>query len=1174
MRLKSIKLAGFKSFVDPTTLPLRNNLVGIVGPNGCGKSNIVDALRWVLGESSARQLRGDALVDVIFSGSTGRKPVGQASVELIFDNSEGKLAGNYGQYAEISVRRQASRDGQSNYYLNGTRCRRRDVTDLFLGTGLGPRSYAIIEQGMITRLIEARPDELRVFVEEAAGISRYKERRRETENRIRHTRENMERVADLQDELEKRLVTLKRQANAAERFKELKAQQRDLSGRLLVLGFADLSARRSDQQQLIEVAGNDLEQQRAAQAHSEKELEQLRQLQQNRSEELNQVQQRYYEGGAEIARLEQSVASLNAALKRDSEEQARLAEQSRELERHLHEDSERQELLNTQLQALQQQLKQSEKELAGARQQKHDADQALSDQRDSLKAVDSDQRDSARRCEQLTGRIASLKKRQQQLAGSQKHLQERITELANEDFDQEIRQLRELIETTAGQLDTVKSARETVEEGMQKRQQKRAELAQELDHQRTELQVLRGSHASLLALQQQQLHGEESGRRWLQKQGLESTAQLIEMLTVEAGWEHAVEALLGNRIGARLVASLDTTAGSIDADTSALVLVEERAADSTRNNPLSPKLVQSGASLLFSRVSSSVDFSSLFGDALAVDQLADALNLRDQLRKGQVAVTRNGTVVGQNWLDLPAAGDGAGLLERAAELELLDRKIAEQQLLVQKTQQALQEVETRIAASDAERQRIQQEFQQLQAQQLEQESRLGGLVERQRINGQERLRVATERDQLDQLAKQEEQELVDAQTDLAAAEHQRQSAARLLQPQQQVLAERQQQVARADEQFSRVSARDQGLRRDQQRMELETEQIQRGERRWRDQLESTRQALETVEQRIAQGQQPIIDVENQLQEALNRQQSNTQNLNQARSAMEGLQAQLRKADERFHLAQQKVQQSRDKLEAERLKEQELRVREAALQEQAERDGFDLFKLLPELDESWDEQGLTRQREQLERRITQLGAINLAAIDEYEQVAERKGYLDSQQADLEEALQTMAEVIGRIDRETRGRFRATFDKINGGLQNLFPQLFGGGAARLELVGDDLLDAGVSIIAQPPGKRNSSIHLLSGGEKALTAIAMVFSIFQLNPSPFCVLDEVDAPLDDANVDRFSEMVRKMSDQVQFLLVTHNKVTMEMTQQLSGVTMGEPGVSRLVAVDLDEAARLVDA
>ncbi|MEL0082435.1 MAG: AAA family ATPase, partial [Gammaproteobacteria bacterium] len=643
MRLKSIKLSGFKSFVDPTTLPLRNNLIGVVGPNGCGKSNIVDALRWVLGESSARQLRGDALADVIFSGSSGRKPVGQASVELVFDNSDGSLTGSYGQYGEISVRRQATRDGQSVYFLNGARCRRRDVTDLFLGTGLGPRSYAIIEQGMISRLIEARPEELRNFIEEAAGISRYKERRRETETRIGHTRENMDRVADLQDELAKRLITLKRQAETAERFAKLKERQREIAGQLFTVEFAALTEAAEKQHQLTAAAELELESLTAKLVEQEKSLEQQRQQQATANASLAEVQRTYYEAGAEIAGHEQAVSNAREALQRLQQVSEQLHTQQRELEQHLQEDAGQRE-------QIEQQLAEAEPELARLNAEVDAQQQSLQELQDRHQQITEvretclrDQRDATRRREQESQSVKQLQQRLQRLADAHQRLQQQMQASAETQAEEQIGQLTSRIAALNDQLKTLDQAIDVIDQGRQSRSESCQQLETELDQRRTALQVLRGEHSSLQALQDNAQTDVNSGNGWLQEQGLDQLSPLFNEIQVEPSWQQAVERALGNRLSARLVESM-AVAGKVDIQAaSALVLLERNEPPSSKkagkpNQQLSAK----GHCPLIDKISSQLDLVPLLTGYYAIGNLQQALECRKHLEDGELLVTADG----------------------------------------------------------------------------------------------------------------------------------------------------------------------------------------------------------------------------------------------------------------------------------------------------------------------------------------------------------------------------------------------------------------------------------------------------------------------------------------------------------------------------------------------------
>lgn len=1162
MRLKCIRLAGFKSFVDPTTVNFPSNMAAVVGPNGCGKSNIIDAVRWVMGESSAKNLRGESMTDVIFNGSTSRKPVSQASIELVFDNSDNSLVGEYAAYAEISIRRKVTRDGQNTYYLNGTKCRRRDITDIFLGTGLGPRSYSIIEQGMISKLIEAKPEELRNFIEEAAGISKYKERRRETENRIRRTQENLARLTDLREELERQLERLHRQAQAAEKYREYKAEERLLKARLAALRWRDLDQRVRQRETVIgdqEIAFEALV---AEQRNADASIERLRDGHHELSERFNQVQGRFYSVAGDIARVEQSIQHGQQRL-RQLQDDLKEAERSRlETESHLGHDRTLLATLGEELAMLE---PEQELTLAAAEEAAATLEEAelgmhgWQEQWDSFNTRSAEPR---RQAEVQQARLAQLEASLERLAERQRKLGEERDQLGGDSQDTETCDLDEQVASSELLLEDLQLQERQVVEQLDALREQMQQANQAQQQQQGDLQRLGGRLASLEALQQAALEPGVGAADWLRAQGLEQRPRLAEGLRVEPGWELAVETVLGADLQAVL---LDDFTGlefaALEQGELRLLMAGAQGA--------------SVAGSLLDKVEGSVDLSPWLGQVMPVETLEQALARRGSLGAGQSLVSRDGYWVGRHFLRVSRGGEAqGGVLARGQEIERLGRERLEQEALLEQLDEQLQRLREQQLDLEEQREQLRRRSQD--------ESRQHGELKARLSAGRARA------EQLELRRRRLQEELAELQ-EQRALEHEQLGEARLL------LQEALDLMAQDTEQRELLMARRDTLREGLDRIRQEARQhkdhahqlaVRLGS--LRAQHDSTRQALERLEQQAArlserqeqlnlnleEGEAPLEELRLKLEELLERRMSVDEEMRQARLHMDEADRELRDAERRRTQAEQQSQLLRGQLEQQRLESQGLDVRRKTLQEQLLADGYDLQGVLATLEADASEQGTEQALEQLEARIQRLGAINLAAIEEYEQQSERKRYLDAQDADLVEALETLENVIRKIDKETRNRFKDTFDQINAGLQALFPKVFGGGSAYLELTGEDLLDTGVTIMARPPGKKNSTIHLLSGGEKALTALALVFAIFKLNPAPFCMLDEVDAPLDDANVGRYARLVKEMSETVQFIYITHNKIAMEMADQLMGVTMHEPGCSRLVAVDVEEAMAMVDA
>ncbi|WP_249676271.1 chromosome segregation protein SMC [Pseudomonas abieticivorans] len=1162
MRLKCIKLAGFKSFVDPTTVNFPSNMAAVVGPNGCGKSNIIDAVRWVMGESSAKNLRGESMTDVIFNGSTSRKPVSQASIELVFDNADSTLVGEYAAYAEISIRRKVTRDSQNTYYLNGTKCRRRDITDIFLGTGLGPRSYSIIEQGMISKLIEAKPEDLRNFIEEAAGISKYKERRRETETRIRRTHENLERLTDLREELERQLERLHRQAQAAEKYQEYKGEERQLKAQLSALRWQALNEQVAQREAVIGNQEVSFEALVADQRNADASIERLRDGHHDLSERFNLVQGRFYSVGGDIARNEQSIQHGQQRLRQLQEDLAE-AERSRlETESHLGLDRTLLATLGEELQMLapeQEMTSAAAEEAAAALEESESTMHGWQEQWDTFNQRSAEPR---RQAEVQQSRIQQLETSLERLAERQRRQAEELALLAADPEDAAILELSEQLAGSDLLIEELQLGEEQLIEGLEQVRQHLQQATTGQQQAQGELQRLNGRLASLEALQQAALDPGTGTAQWLRDQQLEQRPRLAEGLRVEAGWELAVETVLGADLQAVLVD--DFNGLDLQGFEQGELRLLNPSADGTRI-----------AGSLLDKVDSPVDMSPWLGQVKPVETLDAALAGRHLLAAGESLISRDGYWVGRHFLRVSRASDAqSGVLARALELENLNLERDEREAALATLEEQLQHLR--------EQQQQQEEHREQLRRQLQEEARQQGELKAQLSAGKAKVEQLTlRRRRLDEeLAELGEQR---------ALEHEELGESRLqLQDALDAMAidneQRELLMAQRDSLRERLDQ----VRQDARQHKDHAHQLAVRLGSLRAQHDSTRQALERLEMQaerlsekreqlslnLEEGEAPLEELRLKLEELLERRMAVDEEMRLAKAALEDADSELREAEKRRTQAEQQSMLIRGQLEQHRMEWQALSVRRTALQEQLHEDGYDLHGVLATLDALANEKEAEEELERINARIQRLGAINLAAIDEYQQQSERKRYLDAQNDDLVEALDTLENVIRKIDKETRNRFKDTFDQINAGIQALFPKVFGGGSAYLELTGEDLLDTGVTIMARPPGKKNSTIHLLSGGEKALTALALVFSIFQLNPAPFCMLDEVDAPLDDANVGRYARLVKEMSQTVQFIYITHNKIAMEMADQLMGVTMHEPGCSRLVAVDVEEAMAMVDA
>ncbi len=1166
MRLSTIKLSGFKSFVDPTTLHLPTNMTGVVGPNGCGKSNIIDAVRWVMGESSASRLRGDSLTDVIFSGSSARKPVSQATVELIFDNTDHTITGEYASFNEISVKRTVSRDGSSNYYLNGTKCRRRDITDLFLGTGLGPRSYSIIEQGMISQIIEARPEDLRVYLEEAAGISKYKERRKETETRIRHTRENLDRLNDLREEIGKQLEHLKRQARQAEQYQGLQEERRVKDAEWKALEFRNLDSRLGGLREALSQEETRLQQLIAEQRDAEARIETSRVRREEAADALSTAQAEVYQVGSTLARLEQQIQHQREMSQRLHKARDETTQALAELGQHISGDEAKLMVLREAVDLAEPQLEQLQEENEIKQEALRDAEAKLADWQARWEAHTRNTSEASRAGEVERTRVDYLDR---QVLEADRRREALSAERAGLDLDA----LAEAFEELQLQHETQKAALDGLTEQVEARKEAVAGLQDrqrtgqtELADIRKQAQAARGRLSSLETLQQAAL-GQEQGAAvaWLKQHGLDSGARVGERLSVESGWENAVESALGQLIEGVLVDAPEDLVGALaELGDGRIALV------SADTSPL-----QVAPTSLAAKVQGPTAIRRLLARLHAADDLEQARALQASLADGDSVITRGGERLGEGWVRVSRSGAAKqGALLREREIVSLREQIDTLQEREAELENRLAGFRDQLLAGEQQREDAQRQLY-LAHRSV---SELGGQLQSQQG------KVEAARTRIDRI----EGELSQLLENLDASREQvREARGRLddavnsmgdLESVKQALESERRQLGDARDRARdaarnvRDSAHSLALTLESQRTQvaslsqaLERMSTQRG------QLDSR---LGELHSQLDEGDSPVHALEAEHQNALGERVRADRVLGEARTLLESIDAELRTFEQTRHQRDEQALAQRERISQRKLDQQALVLSADQLTAAVEKAGFvlqDVINTLPEEARITDWEQAVHQ---IDGRMRRLEPVNLAAIQEYGEASQRSEYLDAQNTDLTTALETLEDAIRKIDRETRGRFKDTFDRVNAGVQQLYPRLFGGGHAYLELTGEDLLDTGVTIMARPPGKRVSSISLLSGGEKAMTAVALVFAIFQLNPAPFCLLDEVDAPLDEANVGRLANMVKEMSEKVQFLFVSHNKATMEAAHQLSGVTMREPGVSRLVSVDLEEAARLAGA
>lgn len=1160
MHLKQLKLAGFKSFVDPTIVPFPSQLVAVVGPNGCGKSNIIDAVRWVMGESSAKNLRGESMTDVIFNGSSQRKAVGQASIELVFDNSLGRLTGQFASYQEIAVKRVVTRDGDSSYYLNGSRCRRRDITDIFLGTGAGARGYSIIGQGTISRIIEARPEELRAFLEEAAGVSKYKERRKETLSRIEHTRENLARVADIREELDKQLQRLERQAKAAERYKQLKTEERLYKAEILALKWQSLTQEQSIKQQEIKSLLLHFEQHQSKAAEAYKESTELRERVHQDNEALQLLQESFYQLATEIARLEEAAQQHEREKQRLLLDQQQMQADWQQVSSQLEEDkellihSERllvelEQNLQTQRQEFNQQQQLTEEK---QREQKHwnqKAEQLEKTLRKAFRDLESEQ-----------FRIENLSLRRQQLLARIDKINDEQSLLSQDDVSHVLNEQRNSLSQLKLEVEIEEEYYQQVLAQESSLRQQLSETEQLIHQAQDKTHRFHTQQAALEAAQKAAL-GQDSNllaktTAWADK------PCLVEVIAVEKQWQFACEFVLAEGLQAIVLDDFDTLWSelkNVGSYSALFISVQPK----SENMGLYPRLSDKLTGLKPAWIHS-------LDKVYAIETLEEAIQALENLREDESVITPKGYWLAKKWIKVAgiAIQEEMGLLGRQDELLQLGESLKEAQDSLQalktKRDDLLHEIKEQSLQLEQSKQKLTASRDALRACEAD-------ISVKTRALEQAEFRKTNLTREAEELCFTLEELAAEQENATQLLELVKKTSGELEQEQQRLAFEKlswEDELLAGRHQIDELRAGIHQVQLQVDREKLKIQQLKENISREQLRIETLNERLETLAYRLVELEMPDSNLHLTLKEKVMQHQELESNLNQGRQDLGLLNTSLDHFETLVRTEEKQAKLIQEKMQQEQMQEQALAVRAAGLIEALTELDASLNSLLAGIPSGIT--ALIREQEvqELGEKIKRLGAINLAAIEEYDSEFQRKHHLDEQYHDLMDALATLDSAIEKMDKETEHRLKTTFDAVNTAFQALFPRLFGGGRAMLELSCDNLLEAGVLVMAQPPGKRNSTIHLLSGGEKAMTAVALVFAIFQLNPSPFCMLDEVDAPLDDVNVGRFCDLVKEMSQFVQFLFITHNKVTMELADHLIGVTMREPGVSRVVAVDVEEA------
>lgn len=1176
MRLNSIKLSGFKSFAEPTNFMLPGQLIGVVGPNGCGKSNIMDAVRWVLGESKASELRGESMQDVIFNGTTHRKPASRSSVELVFDNSDHRAGGQWGQFTEIAVKRVLTRDGNSSYFINNQPVRRRDVQDVFLGTGLGPRAYAIIGQGTISRIIESRPEELRLFLEEAAGVSKYKERRRETENRLSDTRENLTRVEDILRELNANLDKLEKQAEVAARYNELQASVTLKQHQLWFLKKQDAEGDLTKIRQEGLQAVNELEARMAEIRHIEADLEAVRQAHYEAGDKVNQAQGRLYEATAEVGKLEAEIRYVVEGRQRVEQRLQQLAEQIAQW-------AQRKEDAEVELEHLAENGMDAEEQAEMLAAQLEEQSMRLPDLEDALRAAQNKANEQRQQVVQVQQQIQVLAAEQRSINEQTRQHESRLERLRNDrnalatPDEARLQQVSAQYEDAAEMAEMAEAALMELQDSVPQLDDERRQRQQALNQETARQAELAARMEALKALQEK-VKTDGKLQPWLAKHGLDGLQGLWTRIAVEPGWENALEAALRERMGALEISRLDMVRGFLgtgakDAPPARLAFYSKPEGSvslslSSNGLPLMAELLRVGDAGLKALL------TEWLAGCYTAQSLDEALSHRAQLKAGETIYVPTGHAVTAHSVSFFAQdSEQSGLLARAQEIEHLEKELRAQALISEEARTAL--VRAEAAYADASQRLVSARREASEAKQSAHELQ----VEMLRLTQQaEQARARTAQIEAD--VAEVQAALDDLQERAVAAEARFEELDMQLADSQELHAQLDEKVIEAERKLSESREQLRALERKAQEATFSQRSMQARQAELQRTLETAEQqtkALLEERERAYAEQSRLNDAAAQggLQDALALKMEREQAVAAARSEYEDLTNKLRASDERRTQIERALEPMRARITEFQLKEQAAALGSAQYEQQLAEAGADLAAVAQSiLEGNVKLHGLQSEIDRLHREIAALGAVNLAALEELQLARERKVFLDAQVADLTEAMTTLENAIKKIDNETRDLLSATFNTVNTHFGRMFPELFGGGQAKLIMTGDEILDAGVQVMAQPPGKKNQTIHLLSGGEKALTAIALVFAIFQLNPAPFCLLDEVDAPLDDANTERYAKLVASMSRGTQFLFISHNKIAMEMAQQLIGVTMQEQGVSRIVAVDMESALSMAHA
>jgi len=1190
MRLQKIKLSGFKSFVDHTTVPLQSNLVAVVGPNGCGKSNIIDAIRWVMGESSAKHLRGATMSDVIFNGSEKRNPVGQAQIELVFDNSDNKIIGQYANYNEISVKRTVTRDGQSNYYLNNSKCRRRDIADVFLGTGLGARSYAIIEQGMISKIIDAKPEELRAHLEEAAGISKYKERRKETESRMQNTRDNLTRLNDILHELDKQISILEKQSEVAKKYKILKEEEFEAKVTSLVLRFNDL------RQKAEKITKNLKEYTEAFEKLTLEKNSVSTGINKLRSEEekllllVQRASEEFYKSENLIQKIEQEISQIQDEntrlindknyikknLENNAVSVANLEKEFSELEKNIEESNPELESIKANVNELKQKLSSYENEEQNW--EKHYRE--LQQNKYNLEKVINNYKSDIEKFDTLIIRAEERKSRL---------IEEKNNAASSTTHDAQIQLINYDIKKAQKSLEDKKIELTEIEEAINEKNRLISELERSFNKKQHDMHQLKGRLSSLETIQEHALGKQHKQlKEWLKNNELDKNKRLAEILEVDQAWSKVVEAMLFDNIAAIKLDSFNNVESLLSknlSNISASFFVSNQETNNKNNN--ATKYGNTDLELLSNKIANfelvdafwpgnvyCLDLHIDFNDTDSISKLIYNINL---LEKNDSIVTRNGIWVNKNWLKVLISNNNQkesnniGVLEREKEIKKLHKDVESIQFDIEKIKQDIQLEREDIQKSLKDKNLVENDIKHLNQQESTNKLNLAKFEMEVKQQKQAFEKLSHELSEIEKHIQSDTVKVKELRVKLENSINQYCEVEKKYTAQEKEGSRYKEQLRKVREEFNVAKEQLHKADINKQQLNYKLESVKKELNEKERYKEKSLVRLEDIDKRLEKIEPKVRELQETLSLSLESKEEKNKTVIEYKDTLAETQNNIKAKEHEAGSFNEKLSIVNNQITNSKLQLQDIETRKSTIEESLIEEEANLEELLEKIDLEADYKIADKNLKIIQAKISSLGNVNLMAIEEFDKQSERKEYYVKQQQDLEKALEVLTEAIAKIDKETIENFKQTFDIVNQELQYLFPKVFVGGEAKLTLTGEGLLDSGVSIMARPPGKKNSSINLLSGGEKTLTAIALVFAIFRLNPAPFCLLDEVDAPLDDANVGRFCSLVKEMAKDVQFIFITHNKVTMALAERLIGVTMNEPGVSRLVSVDVEQAAEL---